>query len=135
MSPQPYVHGPFGSGTQGFQLQLANMVYRGEILPALLLSLGINPAGGLGAGPTIKQALGNLKFPSSKELASRLGITEEKFHHDIKAALKVDFKELRNVKNFDVGIDKAGNIAFKDRFTGRTIQTDVPLNSYGRFGE
>jgi len=29
------------------------MVSRGEILPALLFSLGINPAGGLGAGPTI----------------------------------------------------------------------------------
>ena len=83
----------------------------------------------------ISKALGNVKFPSAKEVASRLGMTEERFHHQIKAALKVDFKELRNMKNFDVGIDKAGNIAFKDRSTGRTIQTDVPLNSYGRLGE
>jgi len=47
------VSGPFGSGNLGFQQQLANMVSRGEILPALLFSLGINPAGGLGAGPTV----------------------------------------------------------------------------------
>jgi len=53
MPPQPYVHGPFGSGNLGFQQQLANMVSRGEIISALLFSLGINPAGGLGAGPTI----------------------------------------------------------------------------------
>jgi len=77
MSPQPYVHGPFGSGTQGFQWQLANIVSRGQLVSALLFSVGINPAT-LGAGPkvsleAIKELIKKSKLLKSSKEAIQLG--------------------------------------------------------------
>ena len=80
------------------------------------------------------KVLGNVKFPSLNGLAQQLGVAEKEVHA-IKKSMTVDLKDLHGMKNPDIGVDRAGNIAFKDRITGRTVQTDVPITTYGQLGE
>jgi hypothetical protein len=68
-------------------------------------------------------------FPSSKELAKRLGISENDFHRVAKKDIIKEFKDLlKNIKNPDIGFDKAGNILLRDPRTGQTLVTNTPLS-------
>jgi RHS repeat-associated protein len=78
---------------------------------------------------------GKYSFPGPDALAKKLGVSREEFHKTIKPAIKDDFRremEAIGSTNPDIGIDVAGNIVLKHPTTGKTIETGVPLSSYGR---
>jgi hypothetical protein len=81
-------------------------------------------------------SVGNsISFPKSKEIAKRLGTNEKKFHKEIKKEILGDFKnEIKKIgaTNPDIGVNKAGNIVFKNPKTGKTLVTDIPLKNYKR---
>ncbi|GEM_PF-4952139 len=72
-------------------------------------------------------------FPSSKELAKRLGVKEKHFHKVIKKQIKIDFgPEMKSIgsTNPDIGISRKGNILLMNPKTGKTINTRIPLDLY-----
>ncbi|MGC0154973.1 VENN motif pre-toxin domain-containing protein, partial [Chromobacterium vaccinii] len=74
-------------------------------------------------------------FPSKEQLAKDLNTSVEDFHKNIKNDIKSEFKqEMKKIgtSNPDVGVDKAGNIVLKNPKTGKTFNTNVPLNSFSR---
>jgi len=74
-------------------------------------------------------------FPDESELARRLGIPKNQFekkkHGEIlkDSDVAASGKKL-GVKNPDIGISREGTIVLKDRRTGKTIDTGVPLESF-----
>lgn len=75
---------------------------------------------------------GDYKFPSEKKLAKEFGIKRNQIHN-LKDQLKSDFRtELRkiNAHNPDIGISRNGNIVFKNRMTGKTLNTKVSVKLY-----
>ncbi|HCN06198.1 MAG TPA: hypothetical protein DIS79_11335 [Bacteroidetes bacterium] len=76
----------------------------------------------------------NYKFFSKEEMARRLGVTVDKYHHAIKKRIVKDHKAILNKKrgldNPDIGVDDAGNVVFKDLRDGSTIPTNTPLSKY-----
>ena len=74
------------------------------------------------------------KFPSAKELGKRLGVSEEKFHRDVKPEILKQFKKESNQigsKNPNVGVDESGNIVLQNPKTKQTVETGLPLDSFG----
>jgi hypothetical protein len=74
-------------------------------------------------------------FPDETELARRLGIPrselEKKKHGEIlKDPDIADASRKLGARNPDIGISKEGNIVLKNRRTGRTIDTGIPLESF-----
>ncbi|MDM8519420.1 hypothetical protein QUF64_05180 [Anaerolineales bacterium HSG6] len=72
-------------------------------------------------------------FPSATELARRLGVDAKTYHKKTKGYIKGDFrKESQKIgtTNPDIGFNEAGNIVLRNPKTGKTIETDVPLDSY-----
>ncbi len=99
----------------------------------LLFLLGTQGKLPPGLGGAVSKALTGVKFLSVKELARRLGVSQEAFHRSIKPAIIRDFpSELKNLgtENPDIGINQAGNLVLRDPRSGRTVGTDVPLQSY-----
>lgn len=51
--------------------------------------------------------------------------------HKVKELIRKQFeKELRNNKNFDVWLDKAGNVVLKGNKTGTIVPTNLPLRAF-----
>jgi hypothetical protein len=75
----------------------------------------------------------SVKFLKVDELAKRLGTTAKDFHSHIKPIMKRDFaKEMKAIgtTNPDFTANELGNIVLKNPQTGKTITTNVPLNTY-----
>ncbi len=98
--------------------------------PSLIGALG---KFGLDAAARIIKAGKDVKFPSKQGLAQKLGVDPNDLH-DIKDAMRIDFGTVlkaHGIKNPEIGYDDAGNIVLKDLISGKTIDTGVPLSSYG----
>jgi len=73
-------------------------------------------------------------FPKEPQLAKRLGIDEENIHM-VKGYILNDEEiapllKLLGANNPDIGYDDVGNIVLKNVITGKTIQTNIPLDSF-----
>lgn len=84
--------------------------------------------------PTAVFSLGGEQavFPDAGELSRRLGIPRTKLHDRVKE-LKDSFpvaKRKIGAKNPDIGISKDGTIVLKNRKTGKTIDTGVPVDAF-----
>ncbi len=76
---------------------------------------------------------GGYSYPSSKELAKRLGVKGETFHKTIKNQIKKDFgPEMKRINstNPDIGISQKGNIVLKNPKTGRAVNTNISIDLY-----
>lgn len=134
----PYIPPALVVVTVGVTAYATNQIWQnynttvGEV-PATRPSFATNPiqmvsSSGSGSG-TGQGGKSEGSFPSSKELAKRLGISENDFHRVAKKDIIKEFKDLlKNIKNPDIGFDKAGNILLRDPRTGQTLVTNTPLS-------
>jgi hypothetical protein len=72
-------------------------------------------------------------FPNEKHLSKLLNINVKDFH-DLKKRIKREAKhwlKKLGADNPDIGLNrKTGNIVLKNRSNGRTIETNLPLESF-----
>ena len=81
----------------------------------------------------LAKAAKSAKFPDAKELSKKLGVDKETFHRGVKDAIKGDHKDAMKTlktKNPDIGVTKDGNVALKNRETGKVVATETPLQNY-----
>ncbi|MDC0357840.1 RHS domain-containing protein [Oligoflexia bacterium] len=79
-----------------------------------------------------KSEFGGIRIPSPKQIRKLLGVSKEGFHDTKKHILKQLGKKQRRLAgtNPDIGVDDLGNIVLRNRDNGRTVVTDIPLESF-----
>jgi hypothetical protein len=132
--------GTFGIGTPGGVVIAGASITAGTVLigtgsvtAAIGLAMLANNSTGKpkdNTETTNNQNKGDYKTLTESELKKRLNADDI---HSIKKEIIKDNKAALDKigsKNPDIGVDKNGNTILIDRTTGKTINTDVPLNNY-----